>query len=553
MESACVRNFAFALASLLCIPAIPSLAGDPPAGPAGAKAGPAAPEPMKVEVEAIEACLRRREWSFAASRANAVLARDPQTSWRLMLLLLSAEGHCYAREYVGCLVRTEEILSYPVRFGIDVVPWTEQALELRAEALLGLGREEEARRTLLALRERNPAPGDLSRARLIETVLKSAGLITHDFSYDGKFRDDPRLGEAMRASPESLVKAMERVRWWLAAPDLEFPPLVLRFGDDDWSAEGAAAWAESIPRGGGTVGVVTIGVESLLRGAWKDRGLLAHELGHVLRQAGSPGSSAAPWFEEGIAHWISADLDEEMPGYVLAWRICPAHFVAGGAPEAAPLPAVPPTEAGVAALTLTEQRLCGVLFFHHVERRFGLKATRALVLELLRSPAPSAKVAERLGRTTDELFATIATEFRPDAHETKDLGEIRRLLHDGAWTEAEARCRAFCDTRPPFHWEGRLVPVARRGQVAALFGQGRDAEARRVLRDAIEEHRGSSAHPWLLLEELRLARRDGDSHRVVALGAEIRSERSRLDDAARKEVQDAVREAQASLAKGEGK
>jgi hypothetical protein len=530
--------------------------GAPPCGAERGKKAPPpktpAPAPKPAEagpgLREAEAAFRRRNYAEAEVLADAALLRKPDREERMNLLHLSASAKLLTHNFVGCLGRTEQIRKVyeGARFPLAEMPeFLAPLLEFRAEALLGLGREEDARGLLAELRASAPGAWDLHRAAFLESVLRASGPVHVDFAYEGKDRNSPDLDALKKRAAGSLPKAIHRVRYWLEAPDLEFPPLVLRFGDDDWHGNedsSAAAWATDVVRGGTVVGVVTVGVEALLEGQFEGNGILAHELGHTLRRKGCPGSRAAVWLEEGIAHWISGDIDLELPGYVLGWWVCPSHFSAGGGWPEFPLRSIPETEAAVAALGDDAQRLCGVLLFEHLERTRGLKNMRKLVRALLTAADPSAVIREETGKSTDEIFAAVSRGLaaweRRAWYDFEDLEAIRALLHETAWEAAERKCRKYAEDRPA----SMLLPVAKRALFVALHNQGKAAEARQVLNDATAEHRGP-VHPWLLLEDLRLARQAGNAARVLTIGRLIQAERTALDNAARAEVVAAIEEA----------
>jgi hypothetical protein len=538
--------WALGVAAIL-LPAAPTCIAE------GGKKAPPVPPPKPADpgpgLAEVDAALDRRNWAGAAHLADVALARKPESLDRLSLLQRSALANTLSGNFVGCLHRTAALIR---DFGIAGPAVPERAefvasfLSLRAEALLGLGREEDARGVLAQIPAAARGAAGLDRLPYVESVLRSSGPTYVDLAYEGMDRNHPELEALKRTAVESLPKAMHRVRFWLEAPDLEFPPLVLRFADDDWHGNeesSAAAWATSVVRSGTVIGVVTVGVKALLEGQFEGNGILAHELGHTLRYKGSPDRRAETWLEEGIAHWISGDIDLELPDYVLGWRVCPAHFTAGGGWPEFPLRSIPETEAGVAALGKDAQRLCGVLFFEHVERRRGIKNMRKLVRALLSAEDPSSVIREETGKSVDEHFQEVsrglaAWEGRA-WYEFDELEEIRGLLHRQAWAEAEGKCRAFIAA----HTATKILPVAKRGLFLALQGQGKAIDARRVLDDAIAAHEHSAVHPWLLLEDLRLARQAGNGARVLELGRRIQAERTNLDDAARKETMAAIEEA----------
>jgi hypothetical protein len=486
--------------------------------PVAGASTPAPPKDLLPDLISFKKSCEEGRFQEIHENADGILSTAIGPDLRLSVLAHASVADLKCRDFVTAIRHGAAFAEERERVGGDR-DWRDGlALTAMAGGLLALADDQteiNQARVMLGIAAAIP---DMKK-NMLPYELHAAGGAAKPFAlvslYKGKYSGDQRLARGRERVEAALPGAFDRLRARLGAPDLEFPPVAVRFQDGEAVGTSAALSTDTYMRSNEPVAVVTVFTEHLVGGRWEAVTTLAHELAHGLRGAGMGISESPPWLEEGFAHWASRGDEEDLK--TLAFTVL---MMDPGAGESALTQALqdPPSLQKAPDLI---QRAAGTYLFYYIERERGLDRARRLTLRLIHGEDHRKAFRDVIGTGPEILMA----EARRDVPSW-----IAR--HFPRWREAAAilaacktvdpetglqRCTEFLspDARDP---ESMAVSFAR---VSLLKRLRRWDDAISTLRDLQSWPLAYACVPSLRYGEIEFLRKAGRWEEVARIGKEV--------------------------------
>ena len=360
--------------------------------------------------------------------------------------------------------------------------------------------------------------------------------------YRGKYEGEDLQSRARSALEEALPGAMERVRNHLRRPDLEFPPLAVRFADGEAARTQAYMSTGIYVVSRRSVAVVTVYAEHYRAGRTRCSEWLAHELVHAIHSGTGPDFGGPSWLSEGLAHWTSGESEDMSRALSLSMVTeDPIHAV-----ERLVWILMPPD--ALVRESQEIQRAAGALMFRLVERSRGLETMRRLANRLLDSGDYRAAFRDVLGSTPERIFEEARREvpawFRENFPRWDETASIYRLWGEGKHEEAIAQCDHQFGQESGDELERYFARVAR---IFALRELERWDQAVDGIRELQESSFALISFASLRYGELKYLRRAERWEEVARIGREALRDIVWEDEKEEADIEAWVEEAEAKL------